>query len=42
MLETKVTVGDDISKDGFDVLPPMTERKAGYQHIKFNKHDGGL
>lgn len=33
-METKVTVGIDISKDSFDVALPLAE-KAGYQHLKF-------
>lgn len=40
-METKVTVGFDISKDNFDVALPHQE-KAGYQHLKFTNALAGF
>ncbi len=40
-METKVTVGIDISKDSFDVALPF-DGKAGYQHLKFTNQTAGF
>jgi transposase len=40
-METKVTVGIDISKDSFDVALPFSG-KAGYQHFRFNNTVAGF
>ena len=39
-METKVTVGIDISKDSFDIALPLAQQ-AGYQHLKFNNTAAG-
>ncbi len=40
-METKVTVGIDISKNSFDVALPF-KNKAGYEHQKFNNNAEGF
>ena len=40
-METKVTVGIDISKNSFDVALPV-KNKAGYEHQKFSNNTQGF
>lgn len=41
-METKVTVGIDISKDSFDVALPILGKEGSYQHFKFSNKTVGF